>query len=63
MKIQELKDAQADLVNAAIAMDSAIADIDSIEDSERQKVEGYQRTLQSILGELAIMIAKSERKS
>lgn len=63
MRVEDLNEAKDRLVDAYIVLGETIADISDPEDSERQSIEGYQRTIQGVVGELAIKIGVLNRES
>jgi len=61
MNIEDLKTAQSKLVDAILVLDSAIEGITNLEDPERQSIEGFQRNVQGIVGELAVKVARIDK--
>ena len=61
MNIEDMRKAQEKLVGAVLDLDSAIEDMKP-DDPVREQTEGYQRTIQGLVGDLAIQIARSDRE-
>ncbi|MDE0401684.1 MAG: hypothetical protein OXL96_28145 [Candidatus Poribacteria bacterium] len=61
MNVADLQKAQESLVGAVLDLDAAVEGLRA-DNRARESIEGYQRTIQGVVGELSIQIARSTRE-
>lgn len=63
MKVENLEKARSLLIDAYLELDESIDDAENSEDTAVQQIDLHKRSVQDIVGQLSVNIAKKQKEN